>query len=79
MVPEKYEGDDRRAPYEQIARLEVQVERLEADVTELRNDVKKVLAQLSEARGSWRTLLAVAGFAGAIGAIGAKLASVFIR
>lgn len=70
---------DRRESHAQIARLEVQVENLERDVTELKTDVKAVLAQLAEAKGSWRTLLAVAGFAGTVGAIGAKLAGVVFK
>lgn len=70
---------DRRESHAQIARLEVQVANLEEDVTELKADVKAVLAQLSEAKGSWRTLLAVAGFAGTVGALGAKVAGVIFK
>lgn len=69
---------ERRATDAQIARLEVQVERLENDVTELKADVKAILAQLSEAKGSWRTLMAVAGFSSAIGAIAAKFLGLWV-
>lgn len=75
----EYDGSERRGVPAQIGRLEAQVENLEADVTELRADVKKILSELAEAKGSWKTLLAVAGFSGAIGAIGAKLAGLFGR
>lgn len=70
---------ERRESHAQIARLEVQVENLERDVTELKADVKAVLAQLAEAKGSWKTLLAVAGFAGTVGAIGGKVAGVLFK
>jgi phage shock protein A len=71
--------EERRESHAQIARLEVQVERLEADVSELKADVKEVLAQLSEAKGSWKTLLAVAGFASSLGAVVAWIVGRFAK
>lgn len=71
--------EERRESHAQIARLEVQVERLEADVSELKADVKEVLAQLSEAKGSWKTLLAIAGFASSLGALAAWIIGKFVK
>jgi len=72
------EHPERRATDAQIARLEVQVENLKSEVDELKADTKAILAQLSEAKGGWKTLMAVAGLAGAVGA-GLAKASQFVR
>ncbi len=42
------------------------------DIAELRGDVKKLLRVMNEARGGWRTLLAVTARAGAVGATVSK-------
>jgi phage shock protein A len=70
---------ERRESHAQIARLEVQVETLEREMSEMRADVKEILAQFSEAKGSWKTLLAVAGLAGTLGAFASKIAQFFIK
>jgi hypothetical protein len=44
-------------------------------MVELKNDVKSILTTLSEARGGWKTLMLVAGVAGAVGAILGKFAT----
>lgn len=58
----------------QFGKLIAQVERLEADVTDLRSDVKSLIVMLEQARGGWRTLLMIGGFAGAVGAMLGKVA-----
>jgi FtsZ-binding cell division protein ZapB len=57
-----------------LAALQVEVSYLKLAVTDLRatnaqqNDkLDKVLAQLAEARGGWRTLMLIGGAAGSIG------------
>lgn len=56
-----------------LGRAEGRLDSLEADMTELKRDVKAIREILSETKGSWRALLAVAGLAGTIGAGLAKL------
>lgn len=51
------------------------IEALQDDVTGLRTDVKTIMLTLAEARGGWKTLVAVGTVAGAIGAVGAKVVS----
>lgn len=46
---------------------------LEREMGEIRADVKEVLKQLNEARGGWKTLMLVAGAAGAMGAVVGKV------
>ena len=70
--------EERREAELQIARLEVQVKNLEDNVGELKDDVKKILEQLAKAEGSWKTLLAVAGFSSSIGAAVSWAAKAFI-
>lgn len=57
-----------------LGRLDAEVKALQADMTEVKRDVKSILATLSQAQGSWKTLLAIGGLAGAIGAALMKLA-----
>jgi uncharacterized protein YlxW (UPF0749 family) len=71
--------EDNRSTDAQIARLEVEVRYLQTEVTGLRDDMKSVLSKLSTAEGSWKTLLAVAGFAGAVGSGLTKLAAVVFK
>ena len=42
--------------------------------SEMKADLRSILTTLSEARGGWKTLLLVAGFAGGMGALASKLA-----
>lgn len=58
-----------------LGRHEAEIESLQKDLLDLKVDVKIILATLSEARGGWKTLLLVAGVAGAVGALGVKLSS----
>lgn len=51
-----------------IGRLEAKVEHLEATVAAMDTKLDVLTAYMSEARGSWRTLLAIGGLASACGA-----------
>jgi hypothetical protein len=53
----------------EIGEMTVKLQRLEMDVSEMRKDLKTISQTLSEAKGSWRTLLAVAGFSSVIGGL----------
>lgn len=50
---------------------------VEGDIGEIKGDVKSILAQLNQAKGGWKTLMLVAGIAGAMGAFATKLAAIF--
>ena len=60
-----------------VGKLEVQVERLEKDMSEMKGDVKAIRAILAEAKGSWKMLLIVGGFAAAVGSFITKVMSVW--
>lgn len=47
---------------------ELRLDRLEADMTEIKSDIKAMREILSEARGSWRTLVMIGGACGTVGA-----------
>lgn len=51
-----------------IGRLEAKVEHLETTVKAMDEKLDLLTAYMSEARGSWRTLLAIGGLASACGA-----------
>lgn len=51
-----------------IGRLEAKVENLERTVSSMDTKIDTLTAYMSEARGSWRTLLAIGGLASACGA-----------
>lgn len=59
----------------EVGRLGGVVGGLEADVCEIRKDVKMILATLSEARGSWKTLVAIGAISGAAGAFFVKVSA----
>lgn len=62
---------------QEFGRLTAKVETLEEQVAEMRADLKAVRDMLSEARGGWKLMLGIAGFAGAAGAVLTKLAMFF--
>lgn len=62
-------------PYE-LGELRGRLETLETLVAEQRADIKCLLRLANEVRGGWRTVLLVAGFAGAVGAALTKLAGI---
>jgi hypothetical protein len=53
---------------ERVAVHEVRLVRLEEDMAEIKADIKAMREILSEARGSWRTLVMIGGACGTIGA-----------
>ncbi len=57
----------------ELGRHGAEIEALQGDMRELKKDVKSILTTLSEARGGWKTLMLVAGVAGAVGAVLGKL------
>ncbi len=52
-----------------IGRHDEAIETLKNDVKQLREDVAAIKTLLSEARGGWKSLVWVAGFASAAGAV----------
>lgn len=57
----------------QIEALQDQVDRLHKDLSNVLDQLTKINRTLAEARGGWKTLLAIAGFSSAITAIGMKV------
>lgn len=57
-----------------LGRHDAQIETLQADMALVKNDVHEIKMMLAEAKGGWRTLMAVGGFAAFIGAMLAKVA-----
>lgn len=55
-----------------LGRHDAQIETLQADMALVKNDVHEIKMMLAEAKGGWRTLMAVGGFAAAVGAVFAK-------
>jgi len=55
-----------------FGRLTAKVEMLEEQVAEMRADLRAVRDMLNEAKGGWKLMLAVAGFAGTAGALLSK-------
>lgn len=47
---------------------EVRLDHIEANIKEMKDDIRAMREILSEARGSWRTLLMIGGACGSIGA-----------
>lgn len=57
---------------QEFGRLTAKVETLEEQVAEMRADLRAVRDMLAEARGGWKLMLAIAGFAGTAGALLSK-------
>lgn len=53
----------------EIGEMMARLGHLETSVSEMKKDLKDISLTLSEAKGSWRTLLAVAGFSSVIGGL----------
>lgn len=62
-----------------FGRLTAKAEMLEEQVAEMRSDLRAVRDMLAEARGGWKLMLAVAGFAGTAGAILSKFVVFFSK
>lgn len=60
-----------------LGRHDAQIEQLKDDMQAVKSDVHEIKLMLSEARGGWKTLMMVAGFAAAVGAGMTKLAALF--
>lgn len=58
----------------QLGRHDAEIVNLTREVAEMRKDMKTILTTLSEARGGWKTLMLVAGIAGAIGGLAHQIA-----
>ncbi len=56
-----------------LARLDT----LEREMGTVSTDIKAILAHINKAKGGWRTILAVAGVAGAVGATAGKFLPFF--
>jgi phage shock protein A len=54
-------------PQRDIGRLEAKVEQLEKTVEQMDEKLDQLMAYMSEARGSWKTVMALGGFAAAVG------------
>lgn len=52
-----------------FGRLEAQVTRLKEDVEDMSQKLDTLMTYMAEARGSWKTVLALGGFAAAIGSV----------
>lgn len=57
----------------QIEALQAQVDRLHSDLNNVLDQLTTINRTLAEARGGWKTLLAIAGFSSAITAIAMKV------
>jgi hypothetical protein len=56
-----------------IGRHDAQIETLQADMAEMKKDVHEIKLMLAQAKGGWKTLMAVGGFAAVVGSILTKL------
>jgi hypothetical protein len=56
-----------------IGRHDAQIEGLQEDMKSVKQDVHDIKLMLAEAKGGWRTLVAVSGLAGFLGASVVKL------
>jgi hypothetical protein len=56
-----------------IAVLQSEMRDVKDDLHEIKGDVREMLRFTQEARGSWKTMMGLAGVAAAIGAIVAKV------
>ena len=61
----------------EIGEMTAKLQHLEASVVEMKADLKDISHTLSEAKGSWRTLLAVAGFSSVVGGLLVKFLPFF--
>lgn len=57
----------------ELGEMNAKIAMLETTVSEMRQDLRTVRDTLTEAKGSWRTLLAVAGLSSALGALIVKM------
>lgn len=70
------------AMHRDLGRMDAEIKALQSDLSEVMADIKAIRDTLAQAKGGWRTLMLVAGIAGAIGAAATKLGmwtGLFIR
>lgn len=60
-----------------IGRHDEAIETLKAEVAAMRADLAEIKTMMAQAKGGWRTLMAVAGIAGTIGAGLMKMLATF--
>lgn len=66
-------GDSTDNLHRTIGDHDARIDTVEDELRELRHDMREVLTMLHEARGGWKTLMLIAGAAGAGGALIGKL------
>ena len=57
----------------EIGEMTVKIAMLEATVAHMGEDLRAIRDTLTQAHGSWKTLVAIAGFSAAVGAFAVKL------
>ena len=62
-----------------IGRHDAQIETLQADMAEMKKDVHEIKLMLAEAKGGWKTMMAVGGFAAVMGSIFTKFVEWLLR
>lgn len=62
-----------------IGRHDAQIETLQADMAEMKKDVHEIKLMLAQAKGGWKTLMAVGGFAAVVGSIFTKFVEWLLR
>ncbi len=62
-----------------IGRHDAQIETLQADMAEMKKDVHEIKLMLAQAKGGWKTLMAVGGFAAVMGSIFTKFVEWLLR
>ena len=60
-----------------IGELTAEVGNLKKQTAEMAGDIKQMRAFMEQARGSWKTVMGIAGFSAAVGAFATKLISVW--
>jgi hypothetical protein len=59
--------------HRELGALDARLDLMEKEVAALRKDMRDVLDILNQTKGSWKTLVAIAGISSALGALAVKL------
>lgn len=62
-----------------VAVLETEMKVVKDDVAEIKTDVRAIRDTLSQAKGGWKTLVMIAGIAGAVGALLGKFLPFMVK
>lgn len=62
-----------------IGRHDAQIETLQADMAEMKKDVHEIKLMLAQAKGGWKTLMAVGGAAAFFGGLFVKVIDWLMR